>query len=215
MYLKGIVMVIKHYICRAVEKICLRCGIIFTYFNQKGLKNVNMGLVAQIKSPYVLEKKELSASELYLGPDFLTDRYSLIGTTIVDSPHREFVACFLENKSVEATDYAKRWSDGTLDWRRQMPVSVSIAEWKKVAKKRIQEVENNNYKPVLVYLHDEKYYIYDGKHRAALCAAFGKKVVCEVIPESYVMGYYVGYMLDRIASREGYQKHINFRENRE
>ena len=70
-------MLLGHYCYRVVEKILRKGNIIITYFTSVGLKNINMGLVADLSEPYIIEKKELYADDLYLGPDFLIDKYTL------------------------------------------------------------------------------------------------------------------------------------------
>lgn len=203
-------MIIKHYCYRMIEKIFRKRNIIITYFTKVGLKNINMGSVAKMSSPYIIERKIIAPSDLYLGPDFLTDEFTLLGCSIVNSPHCEFVRSYVEGKNVLDTEYAQRWEAGTLDWRRPMPVSVSLDEWKKTAALRIKEITDDKYDTVKVYYHDGKYYVYDGKHRAALCAVMEKNVLCDVIPTNYILGYYGGYMLDRVKNNAKYTKHRDF-----
>lgn len=51
-------MLLKHYCYRIVEKILKRNNIIITYFTKYGLKNINMGLVAQLSTPYIIEQRK-------------------------------------------------------------------------------------------------------------------------------------------------------------
>ena len=62
-------MLLKHYCYRIVEKILKRNNIKITYFTKYGLKNINMGLVAQLSTPYIIEQRKMLGSELHLGPD--------------------------------------------------------------------------------------------------------------------------------------------------
>ena len=205
-------MLLKHYCYRIVEKILKRNNIIITYFTKYGLKNINMGLVAQLSTPYIIEQRKMLGSDLHLGPDFLADEFTLLECNITKSPHYEFVNAFLQGKKVEETEYVKRWESGTLDWRRPMPISLSIDEWKKISKLRINEIRNNKYAPINVYYYGGKYYIYDGKHRAALCSAMNKDVLCNIIPSNYVFDYYCGYMFKRVLNNRSYRKHKDFFE---
>jgi|LSQX01.1.fsa_nt_gb hypothetical protein len=60
---------------------------------------------------------------------------------------------------------------------------------------------SNAYEPIVVYELDGKTYIFDGKHRAALCALLGKPVRClkidlKDLSEDFLVRVY-GKMLER------------------
>jgi hypothetical protein len=74
-------------------------------------------------------------------------------------------------------------------------------------------IENNSYEPVTVYYLKGKYYIADGKHRAALAALLRGYVKCEVISNDYLCDSYTLWILKRMKKQENlYGKNISFLE---
>lgn len=206
----GGIMPLSHYIYRVAEEFCKKFHIIKTYETSKGLKNINMGKVATLETPYVISHIILNSTELFLGPDFLKDQYTLLGKTILDSPHYQFMQAMLTNKPLEQTEYVKRWLTGTLDWRRSLPLKNQCERWKASFESKMKEVETGKYSEIWVYAVNGKYFIYDGKHRAALCAVLGKPIHCSVISDQCVYSFYGRYMMECICNKEDYNKHRLF-----
>ncbi len=202
--------IFKHYLYRAAELAYKKTHRICVFETNKGLKNINMGSVAQHDNYTILNEVTLDASELYLGPDYLNDRYSLIGIRLSDSPHYGFMKALDEGTNLKETDYVKRWLNGTLDWRRPMPLKMCVSRWQRTFQEMVSLIENGTYLPVLVYQAEGRYYMYDGKHRAALCAYKNKPVKCSVISNSCIFDYYARYLLEIASQKAGYEKHRNF-----
>lgn len=200
---------------RVVEKLCSVFHIIKVFETSKGLKNINMRSVSNLGKTGTSVDLELDCNELFLGPDFLKDDYTLLGCPVSLSPHRFFMEAFLHNTDLYETEYVKRTINGTIDWRRPQKVK-DLSYWKGRFKKVYPCVDNDSYSPVVVYLRKGKYYIYDGKHRAALCAMLGRKVKCTLIPDNCVTGFYGRYFFSIMKNKKGYDKHIDFiRESNE
>lgn len=194
---------------KAAEKICATFHIIKIYENGTGLKNINMCSVSNIGKTDALEHFELDCNKLFLGPDFLKDKYTLLDCPVSQSPHRHFMAALYNKENLYETDYIKRFIKGTIDWRRPYRVN-DVSYWENRFTRIYPTVADGSYAPVLVYQKNAKYYIYDGKHRAALCAMIGKKVKCDLIPENCVTGFYGKYFFDLLKTKKGYEKHIAF-----
>lgn len=203
-------MIFRYYWFRFIERKCSKYGIIKITDTKVGLKNINMGKVAQLYNPHPIEQVMLQPEELFLGPDFLRDEYTLLNCSVVDSPHFSFMKAMQSGDDLEKTDYVCRSSKGILDWRRAVPIGEHLKFWKSMYIKKIEDIENDTLTDVLVYKLNRHYYIYDGKHKAALCAVVGKPIKCTVISEACVFSFYNRYMLEMTNKRSGYTKHNDF-----
>ena len=63
---------------------------------------------------------------------------------------------------------------------------------------------------MLVYNLNEKYYIYDGKHRAAMCAYNQMTVPCIVIDIEYMFSGIWDEMFKKILNKKDYKRHTEF-----
>lgn len=184
------------------------CAIKKTKYGVKGLNN-------WYGSPIPVSNKciYLSSEDLFLEKDFLKDDYTLVNVNISNSPHYDFMNSLLTGKNIKSTDYIKRFEGGFLDGRLPSYVSKKkIAEMKRIFEKMVNEVTLDEYEPVLVYNSNSKYYIYDGKHRAALCALFNKKVKCVLIKKIDLSDSIVFSKYKLIKNNNKYLKTINFLE---
>ncbi len=145
-----------------------------------------------------------SPKELYLGVDGLYDFYSHTGKAITSSPHYELMDACSKNKLSESI-YIHLENIGALDSRDSFRKKSEkhLAEFHKAK----LEIENNTYNPVLFYVIDGNRYIYDGKHRAALCGYLGLKVKCvEINPHIVCSKYYIHLYGDMEKYPERYSK---------
>ena len=131
------------------------------------------------------EIKTLSSEELFLGPDLLKNKYTLLGCNIKESPHYSLMKDLLNNQDIENSAYIKRRELGTIDARIGTRQKLPLNIYKERFAKRYQEIINQTYSPVLVYKVGKKYFIYDGKHRAALCTALNMPIRCKDISVEY------------------------------
>ena len=180
------------------------------FYKSVGVKNIN---ASNLVGCYIIHKGnivKLKPSQLFLGPDFLKDKYSLLGHSITESPHVGFFEALMNGKSIAETDYIRRFLDGTLDWRSASVMPKDKLIFKKKFEQSLSEIKTGNYSPAVVYLQGGKYYIYDGKHRAALCAMLGKEVRCVVVGSEIVHANVWNYMYEMINGNEEYRRHTDF-----
>lgn len=204
---------LRHY-SNVLLNIVVGKKIIYIYQNKYGIKNFNLALVSLLDSPYVIKELEIDSKEIYLGPDFLKDDFTLLGTTIDKSPHLQYMKSLLEGESIDNTCYYVRKRKGILDWRRADHLLINEKYIRDKFNNRYTEIEDNNYNPVYVYTVADKFYIYDGKHRAALCSLLGKKVKCHLISNDCIFSFYGGYLFKIISKDSQYSKHNLFFQNR-
>lgn len=201
---------IRFYIWRIITIVTKKLHISMLLKKKVGLKNLNYNLL--VTQPQGYKLLTLNPELLYLGPDFLNDSYTLLDCPLLESPHFELVECLSNNNSVKQTGYYKRFVSGTLDWRYlHKPHLLSYFETQfGVSKKSIME---ETYRPVKIYCVNNRYYIYDGKHRAAMCALMNKQVRCELIDEKIAFSGVFSYMFNSIKDNKIFYKHQRFNNN--
>ena len=201
---------IRYYFFRVLKKIFGK-KLFYVYWTAKGLKNYNIGRLSILNNPFVLNEKNLNANELFLGPDYLRDEYTLIDVNIVDSPHYSFMQALSTHQELENTEYIKRKKVGSLDWRDAEPVrSGFLLRAQDKFKTREEEIMSNQYEPITVYEHNGRFYIYDGKHRAALCALLNKPIKCKIVSCDCVTSYNGFYFSELIKEKTAYSRHNHF-----
>lgn len=170
---------------RVINKFAQRVRISALYSTRTGIKSINQLMQSRVlmeKNPFFLD-----ASDLYLGFDALKDEYTLVGTGIVESPHYGLMEALASQSSIANTEYVLRYSKGSLDQRSAVYLTkkaknVIVATFKA----RYFEVQNGDYPAVQVYCVNGKYYVADGKHRAALCAYLNKPIKCVDIGRDFL-----------------------------
>lgn len=186
------------------------CNCIRFYKTCYGLKNTGakflLGGKRIVSEPIV----ELVADQLYLGPDFLKDKYTLLNCPISSSPHMELMTAINNNEELSKTDYIRRYIDGRLDWRRGNLEPKNYEKYYKKFSQSRTEIENGNYKPVVVYKLGGKHYIYDGKHRAALCSLLDVPVKCILVESDICNSDMWHYMFSIVQDNHLYSQHHFF-----
>lgn len=194
---------------RIFNKAAKTMGISLLYHTSKGVKYLNP-LMRSMKlcgsEPFVIEP-----SQLFIGFDALKDQYTLVGVDLLHSPHYGLMEALESGKDPLATDYCKRYQNGTLDTRGPVPLTKTVQDhFAQTFLKRKQEILAGDYEPVQVYRVGEKYYLSDGKHRAALCALLGKPIWCVEISPDYLNDSFRRWMYDAMCRKpEQYQRNIN------
>lgn len=159
------------------------------YETPVGIKCSN-SIIANVKYTK-LEEKYLPSDQLFLGVDFLKDKFTLCGQSISDSPHYNLMKALDNNEPIKTTDYWRRIKNGTLDSRsKSNPIKKEVEYFYSQFKKRKDEVLSGQYEPISVFFFDDRYYIEDGKHRAALCAYLKKDVRCNIISSDCMLDSY-------------------------
>ena len=205
---------INYYTWRLFEKVCKYFNVLKIFSTRVGLKIMNAPSFRRGK--YVKKNSAvitLKEDELYLGPDFLKDEYTLLDCPLKDSPHVGFVRCLSLGGNPKETNYIKRYYKGTLDGRIGHSSIRDFSDYYEINSQRSERVLSGNMDPVMVYEWKGRKYIQDGKHRAALCAYLGKEIPCVLIDENTLFGGITECLL-RIAKTNSnqYNKHILFFE---
>lgn len=152
----------------------------------------------------------LSPDSLFLGPDFLKDGFTLLNCRLLDSPHFSFIETVNKRANMLSSEYYERYITGTLDWRHCQLKSKRMAKFFEKNEKSKKEIEMGNYKPVVVYYWKNRCYIYDGKHRAALCAFMNKPIRCMVVPASVALDGVWARLFYIVKESELYSIHNEF-----
>ena len=156
----------------------------------------------------------MKAQDLYLEFDALKDDYTLCGVSLTSSPHLEFLKALQTGGKLKTTDYVRRFESGTLDMRTSRYVGKDMLTfYASKFEKRRKEVLNGDYKPVSIYKVGGKYYIADGKHRAAMCTLLGLDIKCKVVDIRYLEDSFYHWIYEKMKrTPERYKKNIEFFE---
>lgn len=200
---------IRFYIWRILVKVTKRLRIFMIVDTNVGLKNLNFNLLIDIPSGG--EIVYIDSNDLYLGPDYIVDKFTLLDCPLHKSPHYEFMKALSENGDIYQTDYFKRYINGKLDWRyvQNPKVDLEACFISKFYKAK-ESIIRSKYAPITVYSINKKYYILDGKHRAALCALYNTRVKCRLVPADHLIGKIGQYMFQCIVSKPQFSLHKEF-----
>jgi hypothetical protein len=154
----------------------------------------------------------INPQDLFIGPDFLMDSYTLFNTSIVDSPYCSFIQGLLDGKNMLYSEYMNRLVDGKLDERPITMRPRSLAGYMVKCEERYAMVSNGDYDPVQVYRAGGHYYIRDGKHRAAMCSILNVPVKCVELTEAFAGGISF-HMYKMIENLPEYSKNATFFKN--
>lgn len=150
------------------------------FVNSKGVKCINQKIKSQQFDKFpIVEEKTIDPMDLYIGFDGLKDEYSLVDVQILKSPHLDLANALVQNTAIEHCSYYKRLQNGYLDMRFNQQFKKSI--YINGLLERQQKISSENYSRVKVVRIQDRYYIIDGKHTAALCCSMGKKINCSEI----------------------------------
>lgn len=184
------------------------------YKTKKGIK-YTYPLIA-LRDAFKLDKPEfiLNPEDMLLDMDFLRDEYTLCNCPITDSPHYELMRTLSQGGDIAKTSYIRRFRTGTLDWRNPMIVSSKdIHHFEQTYSKRCQEIQSDTYLPIQVYNYNGRYYILDGKHRAALCALMGRQVRCIEVSHDFLYDSFNAWMFEKMKTEpNSFKKNIEFIE---
>ncbi len=147
------------------------------YFSKFGLKSINAKIDFGDLSK--LKKKQLSSNELFLFVDGLIDSETLVGKNIKDSPHFQLISTLDSQKLIDNCEYITRAQDGRLDMRGGTFYDTKFYLEKFQTLKN--DFELNKVTPLLVFPLDERYFILDGKHRAAYFALKEKPIEAYIV----------------------------------
>ena len=163
-----------------LSKLCKFFRKTVIYQSKTGFKEIN---------PYIPKHKSaqselriMNACELRLGIDFLKDDVSLIDVPIVQSPHYGLMKDLSEGGDGRSTEYVKRMLNGALDERYELlAFYLDKNYFRRCFERTKHSLETDSCAEVIAYKKNGRYYIHDGKHRAAMCALFSKTIKCRIV----------------------------------
>ena len=207
--IKILMGMIKAFVFSVVNRIFKIFGWHAVFVNTSGVKCINQSLNSDyLRSLKVIEEIELNPVNLYLGFDGLKDDFTLLDSSVKDSPHFEFLNNLFHNKGYRKSDYFNRFVGGKLDLRcNQWPVLYNFYTLFKLKKELIETGQNP---PVLVTKINEKYYILDGKHNAALSIVLNKNVRCLLLETPYSHPFFKSLLKKMKTREEFFSKNIGF-----
>ena len=203
---------LSYYTRRIEEEMCKHLHIVRFYFTAEGLKNVGASQFLGALPVGTNTCIDLPANQLFLGPDYLKDTYTLLHTPILQSPHMDFVRAQRDALPIMDTEYIHRYLKGKLDWRHEMILPKDPSYFEHQFAASLTAIQGGTYPPVLVYKQGEHYYIFDGKHRAALCALLNRPVKCNIVGSDIANAHLWHYMFSLIIDNPAYKKHREFHE---
>lgn len=200
---------IRNIIWKTANRLARKTNSYWVIKTREGLKQFQF---TALLSPEVFDGVEISipACQLYMGPDFLKDNYTLLGRNIKDTPHYGLMKAIRESCLIKSTEYFERFVNAKIDWRMfQSPIcneELYISKFKK----SLEEIERDEYVPIMIYKVHDLYYIYDGKHRAALCALLNKNIKCKLYPSEIARIGGFKCLFLHMTGDSSFSKHIEF-----
>ena len=183
--------------------------ITWLYKTKVGIKCVNP--IIRNEKYKVLGQKNISPNKLFLDVDFLKDDYTLCDSSIINSPHLGLMKALEKGEDIRQTDYWHRTIMGTIDSRQKNnPTENEYNKFYITYQQKKDEVTSGDYNPIKVYCVNDKYYIADGKHRAALCAMMGKLVKCNIISSDCMLDSYYMWNYRKMKDEKGYSINNRF-----
>ena len=196
---------------KIISRLWSDCHLFCFYKGKYGIKNINLNQLV-FPGQTVLKEVEISPDRLYMGPDYLKDEFTLLGTSLVNSPHFELMSLLYNGKDFADSEYINRYYHGYLDWRRGIK-DIDPIRFKNKNKSIVESVLSDNYDPVKIYQVGDSFYVFDGKHRAALCAVLGKSVKCVVVSSDIACAGVWNRLFAYVKGKITYSKHTKFYAN--
>jgi len=202
-------------------KIIYQCCKIFDldlsilYECKVGIKCTNQLVSSEMFNYFVSgETKSVHPENLYLTFDGLKDSYTLLARSVVNSPHFELMQILQDGGDVLHSDYLSRVVNGTLDFRSGQKIGNNYTGFlRNKYNERINSIENDLYIPVKIFKVNEKYYIADGKHTAAVCALVGVSPRCIDVSTLVYDSFFWWIYRKMLKHRANYLQHIEFFES--
>ena len=180
------------------------------YESKYGIKAYNKPLFAN-ESPQT-DMAYIPADSIFLSYDGLKNQYTLVDKCILESPHIELMRLIEHGEDIYRSEYVERERYGYLDGRFEIQVNQAMLDYHiNQFRKNKALVLEESYIPPVVYSLGKKYYLIDGKHRAAVCGMLGKNIKCSIVPADVICEYvYTKQLLTKMQKiGSAYSKNIN------
>lgn len=176
-----------------------------------GIKPINQVITSHYFDDLIVgTTMDLKIEQCLANPDFLKDKYTLIGKNIYEMPHYELIR-YLDNCLLQSQcTYFKRYQNGTLDFRRGKG-KINEKQLKTRYQEKLIAMEKEEIFTMKVYLVDDDIYmIADGKHSLAMAAYFNYPNLRFDIIQNIFFDTYIRWLFERIADNEEFKKHHSF-----
>lgn len=163
-----------------IDKLCRLVDATLIFENTAGIKCFNQQISSGLFDRFIVKDiGPVSPQDLYLFLDRLKDDVTLTGKTIVASPYCELMAALKNGHDIRKTEYMRRLSRGALDSRLPARINNALIGYMRRRFKESQaQIQSGNMPAIKVVSISGRYYIADGRHRAALCALHGLSPRC-------------------------------------
>lgn len=175
-----------------------------------GVKPINQILKSSYFEDIIIEvNNALKFEQIIAPPDFLKDKYTIIGKSIEKWPHYELVRYLDNNLSLDNCDYIARCRNGTLDFRKRKKISIKYL--KKCYREKLNAIKSNKTISISVCLaYDNTYIIADGKHSVAMALYFNYRNLRFNVLQNPIFNAYHRWIFERIKNDRDFRKHIIF-----
>jgi len=194
-----------------LSRIFKRSDLSGIYFNRQGIKCYNQLISSsQLQKFATGSQFVLSTSELHIGFDGLNDTTTLLDTPIASSPHFDLVQAIDQNEARVTCDYLRRIRQGTLDFRPKNAFGADLENLKTKFFEMKRLSMANQIDAVKTFEIANKFYVIDGKHRAATCHLLGLDIACQDITPAIYDSFY--HWIYRKMKRKSisFMKHIRW-----
>ena len=199
-------------VINCIDKIFRHFDLLTIFENQFGIKALGKPGISEVIECYPVNTIiTVPANSLLLGPDNLKDNYSSLGLNICKSPYYELMQILQKREDPTYTEYMMRLSRGNLDNRKSIKISEhQISKIQRRFNAGKKEFENGKLLPIKTLTINESIYIFDGKHRAALCSLYKSNIkIIDISP--YFYDSYIKKVYDKMSSKKNvYTKHLAF-----
>ena len=201
---------------RGLAAACRRLDVSAFYHTPVGVKVVNPAFTSEMLEYPLFDKPlvEEKTDALLLAVDGLMDRYTLLGTAIGDSPHMSLVRALHAGEDIAANAYVRRASAGTLDRRPRHPITPHfLAYLQRSFASQIAAVESGSALPIKVLRVAGRYYIADGKHRAAVHHLLGRNVLLQDVTVALYDSFFRWFRRKMQTRPSQFREHLLFYEH--
>jgi len=142
-------------------------------------------------------------------PDFLKDKYTIIGKKINEWPHYELIKCLDTHVPLDDCAYIRRYQNGTLDFPKKGRISTK--QVKNVYQEKLDAIEKGEIFRIKVFtVYDNIYTIADGKHSLAMALYFNYRNLRFDIIQNPIFDTYDRWIFEKINNDKDFTKHNVF-----
>ncbi len=190
---------------------------LYKYFSCTRIINTKVGIkpINQIANSdwfneiVIKSVTDLNLNQIISPPDFLKDKYTLIGLKIDKLSHYELMKYLDKNFSLKNCDYIKRRKKGTLDFLKKMNISTKLIN--ETYQKKLRAMKDGKFFLVKVFnVYDDIYMVADGKHSLSMALYFNYPNLKFNVIHNPFFDTYFRWIFEKIKNNKDFTKHNNF-----